>query len=164
MKRWRWLPYPLLTLVLWAVWLLLVNELSTGQVLLGALLAWVLPLGTRFFWPAVPRVSSPGRLLAFMVVVIQDIVIANITVARLILGPGARMRPAFVELPLDLETEFAITVLANTISLTPGTVSADVSEDRRTLLVHVLNLDDEQRLIDTIKQRYEGPLKEVFEC
>lgn len=164
MKRWRWLPFPLLTLVLWAVWLLLVNEISTGQVLLGALLAWALPLGTRFFWPAVPRVRSPTRLLAFMTVVLRDIVTANITVARLILGRTARLRPAFVELPLDLDTEFAITVLANTISLTPGTVSADVSDDRRTLLVHVLDVDDEAALIARIKQRYEAPLKEVFEC
>lgn len=160
----RWLPFPGLSLLLWAVWLLLVNEVSVGQVLLGALLGWLIPLGTRFFWPVVPRLRRLDRLLVFLLVVLRDIVLANITVARLILGPQSRIRPAFVELPLELETDFAITVLANTISLTPGTVSADVSADRRTLLVHVLDLEDEQRLIDTIRQRYEQPLKEVFEC
>ena len=75
-----------------------------------------------------------------------------------------RLRPGFVELPLDLTDEFAITLLASTISLTPGTVSADVSEDRRTLLIHALDVDDQDAMIRQIKQRYERPLKEIFEC
>jgi multicomponent K+:H+ antiporter subunit E len=149
---------------MWAVWMLLVNDWSTGQALLGLVLAWGLPLLTREFRPTGPPVRRLDRLLVFVALVHWDILVANVTVARLILGPRNRLRPAFVELPLDLDSEFAITVLANTISLTPGTVSADVSADRRHLLVHVLDVDDEQALIRHIKQRYERPLREVFAC
>lgn len=160
----RWLPFPGLSLLLWAVWLLLVNEISTGQVLLGVVLAWLIPQVTRFFWPSVPRLRRVGSLMKFLLVVHWDILVANVAVARLILGPPSRLRPAFVELPLDLDDDFAITVLASTISLTPGTVSADVSADRRTLLIHALDVDDEEAMIRHIKTRYEQPLKEMFAC
>lgn len=160
----RWFPFPGMTVLLWAVWLLLVNKITVDHVLLGAVLAWLIPQATRFFWPDVPRLRRPDRLLAFVAVVSWDILAANVTVARLILGRISTLRPAFVELPLDLDNDFAITVLANTISLTPGTVSADVSADRSTLLVHALDVDDKQALIRHIKHRYEQPLKEVFPC
>ena len=99
-----------------------------------------------------------------MVVVLYDIVVANVSVAIKVLGPLRSLRPGFVELPLELEDDFAIALLASTISLTPGTVSADVSPDRRTLLVHALDVDDAAALVAEIKQRYERPLKEIFEC
>ena len=130
----------------------------------SAALAVVLPLGTQSFWPNVPRLRNFPKLVRFVLVVHWDILTANMAVAVLILGPPRRLRPGFVELPLDLTDEFAITLLASTISLTPGTVSADVSEDRRTLLIHALDVDDQDAMIRQIKQRYERPLKEIFEC
>ena len=160
----RWLPQPLLSLCLWLVWLLLANSAAPGQILLGGMLAVALPLGTKRFWPDRPHVRRPLRLLVYFSVLLWDIVVANLTVARLILGPVRRLRPAFIRLPLDLTDEFAIVVLAHTLSLTPGTVSADLSIDRRTLLIHVLDLDDEAMLIARMKQRYEAPLKEIFAC
>ncbi|MBP9944414.1 MAG: monovalent cation/H+ antiporter subunit E, partial [Desulfomicrobium sp.] len=106
----------------------------------------------------------PRTLVAYLAVFLWDIVIANLTVARLILGPVRRLRPAFITFPLDLKNDFAITVLAHSLSLTPGTVSSKVSEDRSTLLIHVLDLDDEEVLVQRIKERYEAPLKEIFSC
>jgi acetyl-CoA acetyltransferase len=76
----------------------------------------------------------------------------------------AKLRPAFVEIPLELEDDLALTMLASIVSLTPGTVSADLSDDRKTLLVHGLDVADEAQLILDIKQRYEAPLIEVFTC
>jgi multicomponent K+:H+ antiporter subunit E len=67
-------------------------------------------------------------------------------------------------LPLDVREDFTITLLASTISLTPGTVSADLSVDHRYLLIHALHVEDEAATIAQIKQRYEAPLKEIFEC
>jgi multicomponent K+:H+ antiporter subunit E len=96
-------------------------------------------------------------------VVAYDIVTANIAVARLILSPGRPVRPAFVVLPLTLRTDLAISLLANTICLTPGTVSARLSLDQQELLIHALDLDDPQALVETIRRRYETPLREVFE-
>jgi multicomponent K+:H+ antiporter subunit E len=160
----RWLPQPMFSLFLWMVWLLLVNSLEPGHIVLGGGLALALPLFTARFWPDRPCMGRPWTLASYLAVFLWDIVVANLTVARLILGPVRRLRPAFITLPLDLKNDFAITVLAHSISLTPGTVSSKVSEDRRSLLVHVLDLEDEGQLVQRIKQRYEAPLKEIFPC
>lgn len=159
----RILPFPVLSVLLWLTWLLL-SGVSTGQVLLGLGLAVLLPLATVPFWPDVPRVRRPDRLLAFLAVLLWDILVANLAVAVRILGPARRLRPAFVAMPLDLNNDFAIALLTSTVSLTPGTVSADVSKDRRTLLIHGLDVDDPDALIAQIRHRYEKPLKEIFQC
>lgn len=164
MKARRWLPHPLLSLALLLVWLLLVNDFSLGHWLLGALLGWLIPLLTQVFWINPPRIHKPLKLCLFLLQVLGDIIIANLQVAKLILGPSARLRPAFVEIPMLLEDELALTMLASIISLTPGTVSADLSDDRKTLLVHGLDVDDEASLVAQIKRRYEAPLLEVFAC
>ncbi|NCC25519.1 MAG: Na+/H+ antiporter subunit E [Deltaproteobacteria bacterium] len=160
----RWIPQPLFSLFLWLVWLLLANSTAPGQMVLGGFLALILPLFTARFWPDRPCIRRPLVLTAYLLVFFWDIVVANLTVARLILGSPKRLRPAFVRLPLDLNNDFAVTVLAHTISLTPGTVSSDLSEDRKTLLVHALDVDDEAGMIRRIKTRYEAPLKEIFQC
>jgi multicomponent K+:H+ antiporter subunit E len=159
----RWLPHPLITLTLTLIWLLLVNSLATGQIVLGLLLGWAIPLFTLRFWPETPRIRRPGLLLRFAVRVLVDIVTANLTVARLILGRPERLRPAFVRVPLVLKSDLAISLLANTISLTPGTVSSRLSLNRDYLLVHTLDTADADELATTIKSRYEAPLQEIFE-
>jgi len=160
----RWLPQPLYSLCLWLVWLLLANSASPGHLILGGLLALGLPLFTVRFWPDRPRIHRPFKLLWYLAVLLFDIIVANLVVARLILGPVRRLRPAFIRLPLDLDNEFAIVLFTHSLSLTPGTVSADLSADRRFLLIHALDVDDEARLAARIKQRYEAPLKEIFAC
>ncbi len=160
----RWLPQPLLSLFLWLFWLLLVNSVAPGQLLLGAVLAVTLPLVTSRFWPESPRINKPWKLLRYLGLLGWDIVVANLAVARLILNPRRKLRPTFIRLPLDLENELAITVLTSTISLTPGTVSSDLSPDRKTLLIHALDVESEAEIIAHIKQRYEKPLKEIFGC
>lgn len=160
----RWLPQPLLSLFLLLIWLLLMNDLSLGHWLLGALLGWMIPQLTQLFWERTPRVYKPFKLCVFLLRVLGDIIFANLEVAKLILGSSSKLRPAFVEVPLALEDDLALTMLASIVSLTPGTVSADLSDDRKTLLVHGLDVADDEALIATIKQRYEAPLMEVFTC
>lgn len=159
----RLLPQPLFSLFLLLVWLLLVNTVAAGHVVLGTLLAVVLPLLTQRFRPNRPCIHRPWKLLRYIAVLLWDIGRANLTVARLILGPTRKLRPGFIHLPLDLQNEFAISVLASTLSLTPGTVSSDLSPDRKTLLIHALDLEDEAAAVAAIKQRYERPLREIFE-
>ena len=96
-------------------------------------------------------------------VVLYDILVANVAVARLILGRQERLKPAFLVLPLRLHSDVAISLLANTISLTPGTVSTYLSADRRCLIIHSLHTTSPDEVIETIRQRYEQPLKEVLE-
>lgn len=159
----RLLPHPLLTPTLAGIWLLLNNSIAPGQILLGVLLGWLIPLFTLRFWPEAIRIRHPWRLVRFLGVVLFDIFTANLVVAMRILGRPESLRPAFIELPLDLRSDLAISLLANTICLTPGTVSAQLSPDRRTLLVHALDAPDPEEIIAAIKSRYEAPLKEVFE-
>lgn len=160
----RLLPHPLLTPLLTLVWLLLANSLDPGHILLGLVLGWLIPLFTLRFWPDPVRIHRPAVLLRFLLTVLLDMLLANVTVARLILSRPAKLEPAFVSMPLMLQSDLAISLLANTISLTPGTVSARLSADRKHLLVHALHVTDQDALIQTIRQRYEQPLREVFEA
>ena len=157
------LPHPLLSVLILLSWALLLNSLAPGVLLLGAVLAWLLPLLTRRFWHQPVSVSRPLALALYVLRLTGDIITANIAVARLILGPMRRIEPRFFRYPLRLRDEFAITVLANTISLTPGTVTSDVSQDRHWLLVHALDAEDTEAMIETIYQRYERPLLAIFE-
>lgn len=165
----RVLPHPLQSLGLLLIWLLLNDSVSAGHLLLGALLAIALPFWWQRFWPHSPKLRKPSALAKLMLVLLWDIVIANFQVALQVLGPNAKLHPRFFELPLDLDDELAITLLASVISLTPGTVSSDVlfktgGAQRRVILVHALDARDPQQLIETIKRRYEKPLKEAFGC
>ncbi|HBY88007.1 MAG TPA: Na+/H+ antiporter subunit E [Colwellia sp.] len=173
--RFKWLPAPILSLLLFFVWLLLNNSVSAGHIVLAVILAIVIPVATSPFSTKQPLVIKPVLAIRHLLLVLYDIITANIQVAILILGPTKKLTPGFVKVPLDLTHSMPITILASTVSLTPGTVSAEVypwSEsstegegcEQRFLLIHVLDLKDEQALINTIKQRYEAPLKEIFQC
>lgn len=164
MTRRRWLPYPILSLTLLVVWLLLNNSLSAGHFLLGTILALVIPIGTRSLQKPQATLHRPLLVIRYMLVLMGDIIKSNIEVAIQVLGPLHKLTPGFIAIPLDMTEELPITMLASSISLTPGTVSVEVSEDRHWLYVHVLNLSDEAETIKTIKQRYERPLKEIFQC
>lgn len=160
----RWLPHPTLTVVMVIIWLLLNNGLELGQLVLGIFLAWLIPWVTQAFWPETLRLQKPLVLIRFALVVFYDVIIANLMLTVRILGPLDKLQPAFFKVPLDMDHEFAIAMLASTISLTPGTVSADLNMEGRYLLIHNLHVLDVEEEIRTIKERYEAPLKEIFAC
>ena len=157
----RLFPHPVISAVLAVLWLWLNQSLGLGHIVLGAIVAIAVPhLVDRMLAPARGGVSL-RRALAFAWLVLRDIVVANLVVARLILGRSERLRPAFVAVPLDVERAWAITLLASTVSLTPGTVSAEVSADRRSLLVHALTVREDEDLAQHLKERYERPIMEL---
>ncbi|MEG8020765.1 Na+/H+ antiporter subunit E [Sphingomonas aerolata] len=159
----RLLPHPALTAMLVVVWLLMANSITVGGILLGLVFGIVLPKFTEPFWPDRPRVRFGRALLGYVGLVLYDIVVANFEVARLILFRRNRdLRSRWLVVPVALSSPEAITVLAATISLTPGTVSSDVSADGRFLLVHALDVADEAAEIARIKTRYEAPLLRIF--
>ncbi|MFC4260339.1 Na+/H+ antiporter subunit E [Marinobacter lacisalsi] len=155
-------PQPWLSLTLFVVWQFLADGVSGASVVMGLILATIIPQITYRFWPDSPRLHKPWVLVKYLLVVFYDIVVASVSVAILILNPR-RPRPAFVSYPLTLDHPMAITILASTISLTPGTVSSDVSDDGQLLLIHALDVDDDAELIRSIHERYEKPLMEVFQ-
>ncbi|EXI74632.1 MAG TPA: Na+/H+ antiporter subunit E [Candidatus Accumulibacter phosphatis] len=163
MRR-RLLPRPLLSLSVFLIWALITNAASLALLVLGGLLAIVVPHLAAPFWPEPPHLVRPLSALRFLAVFAVDIVTANWRVARQVIGPLHRLSPAFVEVPLDLRDPFVATLLASVVSLTPGTVAIDVDRQGWILLVHALDAPDPQALIDEIKERYEQPLREIFAC
>lgn len=162
----RWLfPHPLLTMLLTLVWCLLVNRPSSGAIAFGLVLGTIIPVMTAAFWPERPPITRPWRLFSYFGLVILDIIVANVEVALIVLfKSNDKMQPNWVNIPLELRTPEAIAVLASTITLTPGTVSADLSEDGKSLLVHALDAPDPDAVRDEIKKRYEARLLEIFPC
>lgn len=160
----RLLPHPLLTLMIVLVWLLLANDVSIGHLVLGLIIGVLVPRFTSVYWPDRGRVRNPMAILGYFLVVLWDICVSNVQVAYLVLfRRGDSLRSRFVTVPLDLRSPEAIAVLAGTITMTPGTVTADTSAEGRALLVHCLETDDPDAVVAQIKDRYERRLKEIFE-
>ena len=163
-RAFRWLmPHPFLTILLAVVWIILQNQVTAGMAVFGIILGVIIPWGTAAWWPDTPTGFRMGKMIRYCILVIWDIMVANVKVAWIVLTvTNAKMKPAWIVEPLDLRQPEAITVLAGTITLTPGTVSADLSDEGHSLLVHVLHTDDPNTVRDDIKSRYEARLKEIF--
>ena len=160
----RLFPHPFLTLTLIVLWFLLVNELKLGSLVLAAVLGTVIPLLTTAWWPDRPKVKHPLRLASYSLLVLWDVIVANFQVARIVLFmPRAKIQSAWITVPLDLTSPEAISLLAGTITMTPGTLTADMSACGRALLVHALHAPDPDATCDDIKARYESRLKRIFE-
>ena len=157
-----WLPAPLLSLSVFVVWLLLVATVEPAHLLLAALLAVGLALMAQRLREGNAGMRRPLLAARLGLRVLWDIVLSNIEVARRILGSESRIRPGFVWVPLELTNIHGISALTSVCTLTPGTVSAELSEDRRYLLLHCLSVDDPDALVMQIKSRYEAPLREIF--
>ncbi|WBU63694.1 Na+/H+ antiporter subunit E [Paracoccus aerodenitrificans] len=159
----RLFPHPYLSVLLVIVWLLLVNDFRWGSLVFGMILSVVIPVLIAPYWPHRPTISSPLKTLRYVALVMYDIVVANIEVALIVLFKSNRaLQPAWVVVPLDLRSPEGISVLSGTITLTPGTVSCDLSECGHALLVHCLHAPDPDSVVRDIKTRYEKRLKEIF--
>lgn len=109
-------------------------------------------------------IALAKRLAAFSVlcaVFIIELVKASVDVTMAVLSDKKKLRPAIVAVPLDLRTDMGITTLANLVSLTPGTTSLHISDDRKTLYVHVLDRDSDEEVIRSIKQTFETRVRAV---
>ncbi len=161
----RWLPYPLLSLSIFIMWLLLNQSLAASHLVVAVVLAlggglMVVPLE-----PPKARLRHPRAMVKLALLVLQDIVRSNIAVARIITDP--RRLPGevsgFVRIPLDMRDPYGLAVLAFIITATPGTLWVDYDSPTGVLTIHVLDLIDENAWIETIKRRYERLLREIFE-
>lgn len=159
----RLIPHPFLSLTLVFVWLALVNTFTLGNLLLGILFGIVIPMLTAPYWPDRPKIRHPLKMFEYVLVVLWDIVVANVQVAAIILFKRENsIHSQWIVVPLEVTSAEAITVLAGTITMTPGTVSAMLSADGGSILVHCLHTDDPDAVRDEIKNRYERRLKEIF--
>ncbi len=167
----RWLPQPFMSLLIAALWLALTAPAggwpAPGSLAMALVLGLGLPLVTRRYWPNPPRLHRPLVLLGLGALVAADIVRANLVVARQVLGPPGRLRPAFFTVPLAIADPFVATLLGGIISLTPGTVTIDIEHSGGraiSLLVHGLDVPDAAAEVAMIKARYEARLQKAFGC
>ena len=150
--RRRVLPSLPQSFTVFAFWLLMAEELSFAHILMALVLAVGMPLIAARLEREFARMARLDVLLQLGAVLMWDLLVANFTVARQVLGRQDKLTPQFIWIPLELTN----------IHGTPGTVAAALTEDRKYMLVHVLSTDDPQGMIDEIKQRYEVRLRKVF--
>ena len=159
----RIFPHPLLSTVLIVVWLFLAQSTSLNSILFGAILGIMIPFLTEPFWPNRPTLRNPLVIAEYMLVVIWDIILANIEVALIVLFKSNKdIKSAWITIPLELTSPEAITLLAGTITMTPGTVTAMTAADGKSLLVHCLHTNDPDGVVTDIKNRYERRLLRAF--
>lgn len=156
-----WLPHPFLSAILAASWLLLMHSIAFGQVLIALLLALAIPKAVQFFIAPAQAVNWLAGIQLFFVV-LWDILVSNVVVARLVLGPLDNLHPKWIRVPLACDHPNVNTLLALIITTTPGTVSAGLDDERGSILVHSLNAKDEASVIEEIKTRYEQPLMHIY--
>lgn len=160
----RLLPFPLVSVLLLAMWLLLNQTFAAGQVLLGAALAVGGALVLAQLETPQGRVRRPAAIAQLVWLVFADIVRSNIAVARIVFHPGTHERVSgFVSMPLVLRHPGGLAVLACIITASPGTSWARYDRVRNVLTIHVLDLIDEDDWVRMFKQRYETRLLEIFE-
>lgn len=162
MSKPGWFAHPILSALLAAAWLLLQQSLAPGNLITAVLLGLLVPRLLHGFLGAPVQVRRWGTVLRLAFIVLWDIVVANFTVARIVLSPWSRPQPAWVRVPLDIEHPTAISLFATIITTTPGTVSCVVDATERYILVHALDCTDVAAAAADMKTRYEAPLKEIF--
>ncbi len=159
----RIFPHPMLSATLFLAWLLLAGSTALNSLLMALILATIMPLATQAYWPGRPKIRHPLRLISYIALVLYDVIIANIQVARIILFmPADQIKSAWITVPVDLPCPEAIALLAGTITLTPGTLTAEFSADTKALLIHALHAPDPDATRAEIKSRYEARLQRIF--
>ncbi|MDN4056664.1 Na+/H+ antiporter subunit E [Massilia sp. YIM B02769] len=161
----RWLPYPLVSLALCLLWLLLNQSLDAASILLGAFLGIVVPLLVRNLQPlGYPRLRAPLTFIRLIGMAGVEIVRSCSNVSRIILfSDYGKVNSQFIRIPLTITDPYGLAMLSCLINMTPGTVWVEILDEGYQLSLHVFDLHDEQWWIDTIKTRYEQPLIEIFE-
>lgn len=159
----RVLPYPVLTAALLLMWMVL-TSFSPGQFLLGAAISVVASRTMAALQPSKPRLRRWTLIPKLAGIVLLDIVRSNAAVVSIIVQGRHRERVSgFVVIPLDLRDRTGLAILSCIVTSTPGTAWLEYAHDTGVLLIHVLDLVEEDAWVDLIKNRYEALLMEIFE-
>lgn len=160
----RLYPHPIMSLVLLVIWLTLWQSLSPLQIIMGLVLATLLPQSLVLLDEAPSKAKKPLVIVRLFFTVLYDIAVSNLNVARVVLaGRESSIPTGFVNIPLELRDRYGLAVLATIITATPGTFWAAYNRRTNVLIIHVFELIDEERSRAIIKNRYEAPLREIFE-
>jgi multicomponent Na+:H+ antiporter subunit E len=144
-------------------WVAISGDVSVGNFAVGFGLGLVILLFTRRIVGQPTYPLRLWRVMNLLVFFVWELLLANLRLAYDVLTPGYRLRPGVVAIPIEVRTDTEITLLANMITLTPGSFSLDVSADRRVLYVHVMYLDEDvDEFRRKIKNGFERRILEVM--
>lgn len=149
-------------LALALVWALLMEKLTVPQMGVGFLFGYAL---LWFLQPVIgrsPYFDKVVRIVRFLVFFVKEMILANLRVAWHVVTPSSFFKPGIIAVPLEPQTDLEATLLANVITLTPGSFSVDLSSDRKVLYVHVMDVEDADQARQQLKDQYERPLLEVL--
>ena len=164
MNKNRWIRYPLLWLTTLLLWALLAPSVELSTLILGALLAFGVTASLRVLELPQITMRRPYAIFELLALVLIDVVRSNIAVVRIIVDPGTPNHTSgFVCVPMRLTHPMGLAVLGCIIMATPGTAWVRYDSVRSELTVHVLDLVDETAWLNTIKDRYEMRLLEIFQ-
>jgi multicomponent Na+:H+ antiporter subunit E len=156
------MKYSLLNFALGLAWTFLTGEFNEVNFAFGLVLGYALlyllrdVVGTKYYC------NKVWQVIYFTLYFVWQLGLANFIVAWEVITPKLHMRPAIVAVPIDLQRDFEITLLANLITLTPGTLSLEVSEDKHTIYVHGMYVDDIEEFRCSIKDGFETRVRELF--
>jgi multicomponent Na+:H+ antiporter subunit E len=152
----------LLNIFLALVWTFLQGELHASNFAIGLVLGYLVIAVSQRILGNVAYVLKVLQVFGFVIFVLWEIFTASLALAWIIVQPRLQLRPAVVAIPLDADTDLEIATLANLLTLSPGTLSLDVSTDARTLYVHTMVLDDPDEFRREIKEKMERRVLEVM--
>lgn len=152
----------LLNTLLALAWIALTGTFTPTNLLFGFVLGYGLLAVTQRLMAPSRYFSTVPKVVSFILFFVAELIQANVRMALTVLSPRLRPRPAVVAIPLDVHSDPAISLLANLITLTPGTLYLDVSADRRVMYVHTIHVDDLERFRQEIKSGFERRVKEFL--
>lgn len=158
----RILPHPFVSVLVAMSWLMLNHSAELFDIVVALVLGLIIPKLIQPFIVNTPNIHWNISIKLFFVV-LWDIIVSNIRVAKQVLGSTKKLEPKWFRVPLETDHEHVNTLLAMIITTTPGTVSAGIDQERGDILVHALSCDDPEAEIKAIKQRYEVPLIKIFD-
>jgi multicomponent Na+:H+ antiporter subunit E len=151
-----------LNVVLALAWSLTTGAFSLLNLTVGFVLAFLALWLPWRMWGDDTYFRRPWRIVRLMVIFVWELVVSASTVAMLVLTPGLKFRSAIVAVPLGVKHDLGVTLFANLISLTPGTLSLDVSDDRSTLYVHAMDTEDAEAEKRNMKETFEDPIRKAL--
>jgi multicomponent Na+:H+ antiporter subunit E len=152
----------LLNLLLALAWMALTGQFTGFNFLAGFALGFLVLWLSQRTRTTAPYVKKMWQIADFLLYFLWELLKANLRVTYEVLTPTHHMRPGVIAVPLDLKTDLEILVLTSLITLTPGTLSLDVSEDRKTLYIHAMFIEDRKEMRKLIKEGFERRVREVF--
>ena len=157
----RCLPHPFVSVIVAVCWLMLNHSAELFDVVVAIILGLIIPKLIQPFIVNTPNIHWRSAIQLFFIV-LWDICVSNVRVAKQVLGPTKNLHPKWFRVPLDTDHEHVNSLLAMIITTTPGTVSAGIDQERGDILVHALISEDPEAEIQEIKARYEYRLLAIF--